>query len=284
MHELTDEWLKKTNEGFSKNDIPHQQRPWLAWGEWAKLTGRPIAMNDEDTKRIFYWFEKNTKAGSQQIGPMYTGAYYYDSCFWPIVVPVIYGIVTVNARDSLKTMPSNIANQLWTNRDKLIEYVSVWADCFDYAYGFDDLQKISTYGKFAQELLNSGNQQLNATVALLLERSPNSKSTESARMSTEIFLKAFLASKVELSEKDAKNKIRHDLERVLNRCLAVDANSELKAVIPNLKLFPGIEDRYKGTDKIPKKLWCAYAIAQFVGATVVRSLSGRDVRKTIRID
>ncbi len=100
MHELTEEWLKKINEGFSRSDIPHRQRPWLAWGEWAKFTGRPIAMNDKVTEKIFSWFERNTQAGSQQIGPMYMGTYYYDSCFWPIFVPVVYGTATVNARDS----------------------------------------------------------------------------------------------------------------------------------------------------------------------------------------
>ena len=284
MHELTEEWLEKTNESFRKGDVPHLQRPWLAWGEWAKLTGKQIAMNDDVVTNIFSWFEKNTKAGTQQIGPMYTGAYYYDSCFWPVFVPVVYGTVTINARGSLKTMPESIGKQLWGDRGKLKEYVSVWADCFDYAFGFDDLQKTSTHGKFAQELLNSGDQQLNATVALLLERTPNSKSMESARMSTEMFLKAFPAAKIGLTEKDTKNKIGHDLEKALNACLAVDANSDLKDIFPNLKLFPGIEDRYKGTERTPKELWRAYAVAQFVGTTVVRTLSGRDIRKTIKVD
>ena len=187
--------------------------------------------------------------------------------------------LTINARDSLKTIPESIGKQLWGDRGKLKEYVSVWSDCFDYAFGFDDLQRTSAHGKFAQELLNSGDQQLNATVALLLERTPNSKSMESARMSTEMFLKAFPAAKVGLTEEEAKNKIGHALEKALDVCLAVDANSELKSILSDLKLFPGIEDRYKGTERTPKKLWHAYSVAQFVGATVVRTLSGRDVRR-----
>ncbi len=284
MHELTEEWLEKTNEGFSKSDIPHRQRPWLALVEWAKFTGMPIAINDEVVEKIFSWFERNTKAGSQQIGSIYTGTYYYDSCFWPIFVPVAYGTVTVNARDSLKTMPESIVARLWADRDKLLEYVSVWADCFDYAFGLGDIQKSSTPGKFAQELLNSGYQQLSATVTLLLESFPSSKSIESARMSTEMFMKALLAAKNGLTEKDAKNNIGHDIEKALTACLAVNSNSELQTILPNLKVFPGIEERYKGTYKTPKELWRAYAIAQFVGTTVVRSLSGRDVRKTISID
>lgn len=284
MYELTDAWLEKTNENFHKSDVPHLQRPWLAWGEWAKLTGKPIAMNDEVVGKIFSWFEKNTKAGSQQIGPMYTGAYYYDSCFWPLFVPIVYGTVKINARDSLKTMPESIGNKLWMDRIRLDEYVSVWADCFDYAFGFDDLHKTSTHGNYFNELLSGGNQQLNATVALLLERKPNSKSMESARMSAEMFLKAFSAAKVGLTDKEAKDKIGHDLEKALNACLAIDADSELKNIHHNLKLFPGIGERYKGTERTPKELWRAYAVAQFIATTVVRSLSGRDVRKNIKVD
>ena len=284
MHELTEKWLENTNEEFRKNDIPHRQRPWLAWGEWAKYTGMPIAMNDEVVKNIFDWFEKNTKAGSQHMGPLYTGAYYYDSCIWPVFIPIGYGTVKLDARDSLKTMPESIVERLWNDRDKVLEYVSIWSDCVDYAFGLDDLKKKVGFGTFAQELLNSGDQQLKATVALLLQDRPNSKATESARMSTEMFLKAFLAAKAGLTEQEAKDKIKHDLEKALNRCLAFDTTSELKVIQPLLNVFPDIGDRYKGTDKPPRDLWRAYAIAQSVGTIVTRTLSGRDVRKTIRMN
>lgn len=284
MHQLTEEWLENTNEEFRKNDTPHRQRPWLAWGEWAKYTGMPIAMNDEVVKKIFFWFEKNTKAGSQHIGPLYTGAFYFDSCFWPVFIPLNYGTVKLDARNSLKTMPTSIVKRLWDDRrNKLSEYISLWADCVDYALGLDDLKKIGGFGRFAQELLNSGDQQLKATIALLLENRPNPKAMESARMSTEMFLKAFLAAKAGLTEKEAKDKIKHDLEKALNRCLAFDAKSELQAIQPDLNVFPDIGDRYKGTDKPPRELWRAHAIAQFTGTTVARTLSGRDVRKTIRV-
>ena len=76
MYDLTEEWLEKLNEKFRVNDVPHKQRPWLAWREWALYTNTSVAMNDDVVKKMFAWFEKNTKAGSQYIGPMYTGAFY----------------------------------------------------------------------------------------------------------------------------------------------------------------------------------------------------------------
>lgn len=283
MPELTDKWLEKINEGFSKNDIPHQRRPWFAWAEWGRITGTMSGLNDEVAKKIFAWFEKNTKAGSQQVGPMYVGAYYYDSCFWPVVVPIVFGTVRLNPRDFLKTMPESVITRLWSDKKKLVEYVSVFADCVDYVFGIEDIQNRKTFCQFAKELLRSGDQQLKAVVSLVLESSPNSKSIESARMSTEMFLKALLAAKIGLTEKDAQDNIGHNLTKALNACLSVDANSELKTILPHLKVFPSIADRYKGTDKTPKELWRAYAVAQFVGTTVIRLLSARDMRGTINV-
>jgi hypothetical protein len=282
MRELTERWLEEINEEFRKNDIPPRQRPWLAWGKWAKYTGMPIALNDDVVKTIFAWFEKNTKAGSQHMGSLYTGAYYYDSCLWPVFIPISYGTVKLDARDALKTMPESVVERLFSDRNKVLEYVSVWADCVDYAFGLDNLKKTGGFGRFAQELLNSGDQQMRATVALLLQDRPSPKVTESARMSTEMFLKAFLAVKAGLTEQEAKNQIRHNIEEALNRCLAFDTKSELRDIQPHLNVFPDIGDRYKGSDKPPRELWRAYAIAQCAGTTVARTLSGRDMRKTIR--
>src|ERR1041384_1720982 len=70
-HEGTDEWLEQINEDLRKKDVPHKRRPWDAWREWSKHVGVSTSLGDEDVKKIFDWFEKNTKAGSQYIGPMY---------------------------------------------------------------------------------------------------------------------------------------------------------------------------------------------------------------------
>jgi hypothetical protein len=284
MRELTEEWLRNVNEELRKNDIPPRQRPWAAWSEWAKHAGVPIASDDEATKTIFAWFEKNTKAGSQHMGSLYAGTYYYDSCFWPVIIEICYGTVKLDAREALKSMPESIAAGLFANQTKALDYVSVWADCVDYAFGLDDLKKTGGFGRFTQELLNGGDQEMRATVALLLQNKPSPKAPESARMCTEMFLKAFLAAKAGLTEDEAKYKIGHDLEKGLNRCLAFDAESELRDIRPHLNAFPDIGDRYKGSDKSPKELWRAYAIAQCVGSTVARTLSGRDIRKTINVN
>jgi hypothetical protein len=282
-YELTDEWLERVNDDLRERDVPHKQRPWKAWREWSKYIGLPTSLGDENVQKIFDWFEKHTKAGSQYIDPMYVGSFYYDSCFWPVVIPVVAGRVRLDASKSLPSMPDTIKARLTRDRDAYLNYVAVWADCADYAFGIEEAIKANSVGAFGKELLKSGDQQLNATATLLHETTPNPKSMESARMATEMFLKAFLAGKGALTEKEAKDKIGHNLEKALDRCLAVDSQSELQGVRPDLNVFPEIGDRYKGTNKMPRELWLAYGTAQFVGTTVVRAFTGRDVRKTLRM-
>jgi hypothetical protein len=283
MREPTEDWLEQINEGFGERNIPHGQRLGLALMEWASYARVSLTLDDNAAKVIVAWFKKNTKAGSQHIGALYTGAFFYDTCFWPVLVPIVIGTVRLNASDSLTTMPETVKARLRRDRNKAIEYACVWADCVDYGCGIERLAGGSGARQFAGELCQSGDQQLNATVALLLGETPNPKAMESARMATEMFLKAFLASRAGLTEKDAKDKIGHSVQEALNRCLTVEPHSQLRVIRPQIGCFPDIGDRYKGTKKAPVQLWQAYAVAQFTSATVVRSATGRDIRKTMRV-
>src|SRR5205085_1795401 len=134
------------------------------------------------------------------------------------------------------------------DREAFIHFAILWADCVDFGFGIGEVIKDNNVGALAQQFFRSGNQQLNATVTLLHEEIPNPKAMESARMATEMFLKAFLAAKVGLTEKEARKKIGHNLEEALNRCLAIDNQSELQAMRSDLNCFPEVRDRYKGTD------------------------------------
>jgi hypothetical protein len=216
MREPIEEWLERINQQFSKNNIDHRQRPWLAWQEWARHTGLSFSHTDDDVRKIFAWFEKNTKAGSQYVGSLYTGTFLYDACFWPVFLPVVFGTVMLNAGDSLKTMPETIKRRLCQDPGQSMQYACHWADCADYAFGINGVIKRSNANAFAQELYKSGDQQLDATVTLLLAERPNPRAGESARMATEMLLKAFLASRSGLTKKDAM-KIRHDIGEAQER-------------------------------------------------------------------
>ena len=281
MDKKLEAWLRERNAEFRSDDVPPKQRPWIAWLEWANHMGESISLNDAVVKEIFGWFERNSKAGLQYINPLYLGAYYYDSVFWPVVIPVVFGRVQLDARESLRTMPDGVAASLFTNRNELSDFMSLWGNCLDYGFGIDHLHSAPP-NTFAKELFASADKRLTATVSLLLLDPPNASSMEASRMATEMFLKAYLAATSGLTENGAKQ-IGHNLEDALNRCLSANPQSELKVIRSSLIVFPDVGDRYKGIERPLGILWKAYETAQSVGTTICRSLTGRDVRTTMRI-
>jgi len=194
MDKKTETWLRDLNTEFRRTNVPAKRRPWIAWQKWSEHSGEQVSLNDDIVKEIFSWFEKNSRAGLQYIRPMYIGAYYYDGAFWPVVIPVVAGRVQLVARDSLKTMPDDVAVSLFRNRNELMDFMSLWGNCLDYGFGIDHLSS-SPPNEFAKQLLAGGDQRLTATVTLLLQDRPNPSSMESSRMATEMFLKAYLAVK-----------------------------------------------------------------------------------------
>ncbi|PWT76536.1 MAG: hypothetical protein C5B59_06260 [Bacteroidetes bacterium] len=274
-------WLQNLNAEFRRNDVPPKQRPWIAWQEWATHSGESLSLNDDVVKEIFNWFEKHSKAGLQYIQPLYVGAYYYDSTFWPVVIPVVFGRVQLDARESLKTMPDAVASGVFRDRNELMDFMSFWANCLDYGFGIEGTQS-AALNEFAKRLLSSADQRLTATVSLLLQNQPNSSCLESSRMATEMFLKAYLAVHSGLTENDAK-RIGHDLNEALSRCVTATPSSELRTLVNDLNVFPDVGHRYQGSEEPQGILWKAYETAQYVGATVCRSFTGRDVRNSMRI-
>jgi hypothetical protein len=282
-YEVTEEWLVQINEKFEANGVPHEQRPWQALVEWLQFTGVPLSADDHNIRKIFDWFALNTRSRSQYIGPMYVGAFYFDNSFWPVFIATVLGRTQLRVFDSIKTVPYQVKKSLMSNKEETLKLSAIWADCIDYAYSIDDLSKNKNLSTFCKELLRSGDNELNAAITLLHAERPNPKAIESARMSVEMFLKAFLAEKAGLTDTEARRKIGHDLNKAVDKCLEVIDHEEFEFIRGDLGIFPPIEDRYKGVVRAPGDLWEGYVAAQYAGATVGRLLSGRDVRPTIQV-
>jgi hypothetical protein len=280
VEEITVDWLENLNKQYREQDISPAKRPWLAVQELAGMTKRQIAFNGTETKMIFDWFANNTKPGSQIFGPYYKAAFYFDSSFWEVTIPHVCGIGKPDAFASLAMMPNGLKEALKKDKKKNVEFISLWVDSLDYAYGFGDLVDSKVNNTIFLEILKSAHKELTASVSLILEQRPNSKVVESARMGTEMFLKAFLIANAGYGEKDIK-RIGHDIGAALEASRSIKDSQEFLILSSMITKFPDIAYRYKGIDVNPKKMWEAYIILQFAATSVVRILSGRDNRNNI---
>jgi len=273
--EIDETLLEEIDNELRKDDIAHRARPWRAIAAISKKMGVSIVIPSEEASYIFKWFEKNGKPGSQQLGHYHQGAFYFDSEFWSVSIPLVYGEVTLNSLDALHKMPDRIKSILKSDSQELCKYVVFWADCIDFGYAYGDLIQSKSHGVFGIQLLHAGYEELSSATSLLLEKRPNGRAILNCRMATEMLLKSFIYLKQGLSESEAK-RLGHDLKALLNRFIECSGYANLKVLEPLLKIFPEIGARYSEQTSESAQLFEAYCFAQSIGALLARAFTDRN--------
>ncbi|MCM8797048.1 MAG: hypothetical protein NC923_04130 [Candidatus Omnitrophica bacterium] len=277
----TEEWLRAINERFRKEDIPPRARPFLALKAFSEDFKCNVSIPSEVTNTICEWFYKNTQEGSHKIGSLYRGVYYFDSCFWPVYIPIVYGKVPLNAFDSLPSMSETLKNQIKANTKELWSFILLWVDCLDYAYGYDDIIKNPRFKGLALNFIKSADKELRAAVSLLLQDFPETKAIESTRMAVEMFFKAIIIIATGWNEDKVRKKIGHSLIVAAQEAFNFTQSKEIKEIEKKLSFYPEINERYAGKDWKARELWKGYCLAQVVATIFTRLHSDRDTRQQI---
>jgi hypothetical protein len=274
-------WLREINQVFRDEGIEHRRRPFEAFLRYGTHFNETITFGSETAKKIFDWFEANSKPDSHHIGPLFESLFFFDSAFWTVSIPLIYGTVSVNALDCLIDMPESIKTDLSSDNEMLSRYCVYWADCLDYGLGFDEMRKNSNLNPDGKELLLAADQDLRSAIATLGQSRPDSRAILNLRLAVEIFFKSFIALKVVLTDKEAR-KIGHDLYAGLDRFIEVSGYHHLESCRPKLSVFPEfIGGRYKEQKVTSENLWTALVVAQSFGTLTVREHTSRNTIEQI---
>lgn len=273
-------WLAASNSRYSAEGIPHKGRPFRAWADFAREHRCSLAMDDPVVKKIFDWFYERSPPGAHQVGSVYTGVYLYDTAFWPVHVPMIFGTVSVNALDCLETMPVQIKRTLESSHQDIWTYVDHWANCMDYGFGQMDLNGSSRLQPRALKFLGAGHAEFVGANAQLLEPRPNAKAILGMRMATEIFLKAVLVQELDLTDNELM-KLSHKLEDSANACAETTKEEVFEQVGKRASLYPPVSARYDDTKWSHTRVWQAATLTQLTAATVTRLYTDRKMRASI---
>lgn len=277
----TEDWLNKINAEFSEENIPHVQRPFEALRRYSIEFRSSIAFGSSEANSIFEWFKTNTKSDAHYIGSIFSSTYFYDGEFWELEIPVFFfGTVNLDPYNSLSNMPAPIMERLKGHSEKSIEYVRHWADCFDFGLGFDEISKIQGLNSFGKDFLNAGYEELSSAASLLQKTQVNPRAVMDARMTVEMFFKAYAGLKNLLTEKEAM-KISHHLDKGLDKVIDISGYKYLNFLKPRLSIYPDISDRYKAQTMSKPELWQAFQLAQMIGALVMRQFSEYDALSDI---
>lgn len=273
-------WLSAANQRYGAEGIPHKGRPFQAMSDFTRERSCTLAMDDPLTKRIFDWFYEHSPPGAHQVGSVYTGVHFYDTAFWPVHVPLIFGQVSVNALDCLETMPVLIKKVLEAHHRDIWTYVVHWVNCMDYGYGQMDLGRTSRLQPRASKFLGAAHSELVGANAQLLEPRPNVKAILGMRMATEIFLKAVLVQERNLTDNQLM-KISHKLEDAANACAEATTEKVFEEIGKRASLYPPVSARYDDTEWSSINVWQAATLTQLTGATVTRLYTDRNMRASV---
>lgn len=275
-------WLKSTNARYRADDLPPRHRPFRALSDFSRDFRCSISLDSPLAKSIFNWFYEHSQTGAHAVGSLFTGAFYYDACFWPLYIPIGYGTFSLNPLDCLKTMPQSIKEHISEDPEDVWGLARYWADCCDYAYGFEDIINQDKLNSRALAFIQSGDQELAGAIAQLLSSSPNVKAILASRMACEIFLKTLLIQEQNLADKQLR-KLSHRIEDIAAECFAISHVSEFDAVAKSANAFPDISDRYNGVERKLSDVWNALCVTQVAAAAVIRYYSDRDMRPSLSL-
>lgn len=281
MNPLT-QWLEEKNIEYREKDIPHKQRPFRAIQDFSDEFRCSFDFSSKESKQIFDWFEKNSPKGTHEAGPMFQGAFFYDSIFWPIYIPIIFGTVSLDAYKSLGTIPTRCIQEIHTNQVYQDCYLSTWADCIDYIINYGAMINDRTMSNLANEMIRSAHKELTASTSLLLNCSPEDKSIESCRMSIEMNLKSIIIQQLNWDEKKIRKEISHNIIKAAQIVSDTIVNQRMEVLSKKYSIFPDINERYKGKKYTLKDLWEGYSVAIGTAAACSRVYGTSDIRAHIK--
>lgn len=261
--------------------IPHFRRISLVRSRIADFIKRRSIYSTKEEEYATQWMKERCKADIDSIKPMALLSFFYDTEFWKISIPLIYGQVKLNPLDSLTDMPDYLKKILSENLEDYDNFISLWIDAIDLTYGLQELryQDKDETKEFAKGLLLSGVQNLNAvTASLLFTESKNNQITMSLRIAIELFIKSYLIFKKDLrDDKDAQKKVGHDLKKGLNRIKKISPHLVIDEYLSILDLLPDISKRYEPQDNNLGYIPICYQLALYLASIITRSMTDRNI-------
>lgn len=278
--EEIDAWLNDLYLECIQKNIPHNMRTLEVALRIHSFLNNFSIQHIPEKEYALQWMQERCKPNCDNL-PRSILAFYFDTEFWELNIPLSYGKVQIKPLEYL-SMPISLKTLLEQNANNADYYTKYWIDCFDFEYGLREIPPaLYETNSFAIKLLLSGAQNLNAATASLLYTTHNNQIIMSIRMALEMFIKSYIAfndpstKTYKEKEKQAKN-IGHDLKKgleILQTLTAIKINAK---IFDTLELFPSIHQRYSPENMEIQNIAQCYELTLRLGVMVTRSITDRN--------
>ncbi|WP_140178341.1 hypothetical protein [Providencia stuartii] len=275
-------WLSRINREFDELGIEPRQRSLKAIMHYSKEFSISISLSSDTAKKIFEWFNNRSRVDECKGESFYDSVYFYDSQFWNISIPVIFGTVNIDIFECLYDMPQIIKDEICQQDEYANEYVSFFESCFTYSMGLEHLRLNKNFDKQDIQFLLSGAQELKSATSILSKNQFDSRAIMNCRMALEMFFKGYITLKEGLSDQEAK-KIGHNLYRGLDKVIDVSGYKQLEEIRPYLLIFPEIHERYSEQNLTRLQVWDGYRLVHSIGNLIINSIVEEHISSNHRL-
>jgi HEPN domain-containing protein len=217
--------------------------------------------------------------------PMHVGAFMFRDVFFPIRIPVIYGLASINLIDFLNDVPEITKRWLLSDNDSSLTYFDQVIDLMDFVYGIDDLEKVGKLPAKTLEWWNLAKIQLEAAAATVLGSFNKYAVIQNCCISVELILKGALRAKGidETTLKDSNKGYGHNLEKLVEKAAQELPSLDREAMLFVVEQLPSyVKTRYETESFSRLDLGEFLMNTQFIGGEILRQFSDRNSRADFR--
>jgi len=247
----------------------------------AMRLNRPISNIDPICKETIKIFHELYNMKDVAIPALVIGGYYFKGCIYKLFIGQVYGKVRIDISKIIKDIPELRLKQLFESNEELSIYLDQICDLFDFGLGLDDLKKTGGT-KSSIELLDAGKSHLESAVKTALDGVDREASMHNSFLAAELLMKGFLAQKG-FSTLQLK-KLNHHLIKIGNELCAHCRNIEGDRVNRAIGNLPkSVNERYEISNYTNEMTGKAIMSAQYLAGSVIRNLTDRNLRPTLKI-
>ena len=276
-------WLEQLHIQQRREEMEPQKRPIRALERWAEEHGQPgefgaLALwhlSGAAFKGIRAFYLACTALAREEAAPFLLSCFFYDEAFWSLHVGVTLGARHIDPSDLVEDLPPPLRRRLRDDVDACAELGNHWIDCSDHLAGMAKvIDGKSLTRAESNDFFDGADAMLTSAAASLLSGEPNAKAAEQARFAIESSLKGLAIEKGVLTEKTAREKIKHHLDKLLVCCQPLLDPADHLRLDAARAHFPDVSARYANRKLPRKRLWTCYTQACHSMAAALRILGG----------
>lgn len=272
--------------------VPPHDRPLQAGITIAESLGASVILGSEFFAKIDAIYKKLYRHSDLVIPPMHIGAFMFRDVFFPLRIPVIYGVRAINPVDRLLDATDFQKKWLFDDKETGLSLFDQVIDLMDFIYGLDDFEKVSS-SKRTKELWFLARRQLEAGAAAILGSFDVYSVIQNSCIATELLLKGALSEKTGMTDNQLRDKYGHKIKNLSLEVASILSEADGERLLSVVQKLPNYtHSRYYDIQDPKSPYYDVKAFSrqkvgellmntQFIAGEILRQFSDRDTRSRL---